>query len=122
MDVLDGAHVQTAGGLNCDDQSLVTVQLTGNDGLLLVAARHGARHGNRALTGTHVKLLNQFFRVGAHCSLIDKAKILEPGLIEALEHHVLLQRKVQHKAVLVAILGNVAHIRAALANGRLGAG
>ena len=46
--------------------------------------------------------------------------VFKARLVEALEHHVLLERKVEHEAVLVAILGNVAHMLAAVADGGVG--
>ena len=41
-------------------------------------------------------------------------------LVEALEHHVLLECEVEHEAVLVAVLGDVAHVLAAVADGGMG--
>ena len=38
-----------------------------------------------------------------------KPVLLELGLLVALEHHILLQREVQHQAVLVPVLRDVAH-------------
>ena len=40
--------------------------------------------------------------------------VLEPLFLKTLEHHVLLEREVEDKTVLVAILGNVAHACGAL--------
>ena len=40
MDVLDSSYVQTTGGLNCYKERLISVELTGNDSLLLVSSGH----------------------------------------------------------------------------------
>ena len=55
VDVLDGTHVQTAGGLDGYQQLWVLVDLTGDDGLLLVAAGHTAGDGRQGLgrSGRH---------------------------------------------------------------------
>ena len=49
VDILDGAHVQAAGGLHGHQQLGIPVDLTGNDRLLLVAAGHAAHDGVAAL-------------------------------------------------------------------------
>ena len=117
MDVFDGAHVQAAGGLDRDDQRLVPVQFTGDDGLLLVAAGHAAGDRDRALAGAHVKLVDQPVGVFSHFVEADEAVGLEGGIAEALQDHVLLQREVQHQAVLVPVLGDQAHVLAPLGDG-----
>ena len=43
--------------------------------------------------------------------------VFKARLVEALEHHVLLECEVEHEAVLVAVFGNVAHVLAAVADG-----
>ena len=42
--------------------------------------------------------------------------VFKARLVEALEHHVLLECEVEHEAVLVAVFGNVAHVLAAVAD------
>ena len=121
MNVLDRAHVQAAGGLHRHDQRKIAVNLAGDDGLLLVAAGHAAGHGDRALTGAHVVLLNQALGILANLVEADEAAPLEAGLIILLQHHVLLQGVIQDQAVLVAVLRDVAHARrAARADGGVG--
>ena len=121
VDILDGADVQAAGGLHRNQQLGVFVDLAGDDGFLLVAARHAARDGDAALAAAHVVLFDQTVRVGAHGRLLDEAMVLELRLPVALQHHVFLQRVVQHKAVLVAVFGDMAHaVLRALADGGVG--
>ena len=90
--------------------------------LLLVAAGHAAGNGDRALTGTDVVLVDELFGVGADVPAAQEARLVgELRLKVALEHHVVLERIVEHKAVLVTVLGDVAHAHhAALADGRMG--
>ena len=121
MDVLDGAHVQAACGLHRYDERLVAVDLAGDDGLLLIAAGHAARNRDRPLAGAHVILLDQLFGVLAGFVEADEAVALELRLLETLQNQVLLQREVQNQAVLVPVLGNMAHARvAALPDGGVG--
>ena len=121
MNVLDRAHVQSAGRLNGHEQWGVLVQLAGDDGLLLVSARHAAHDGEGPLAAAHVELLDQPVGVGAHLVLSDKAALLELRLPVALQHQVFLQRVVQNQTVLVPVLGDVAHAGlAALTDGRVG--
>ena len=47
VDVFDSAYVKSAGGLDGDQEFRVFLQLTGDDGLLLVAAGHGADDRDR---------------------------------------------------------------------------
>ena len=58
----------------------VLVDLTGNDGFLLVAAGHAAHDGGTPLAAAHVVLLDQAVGILAHRRLIDKAHLLEPGV------------------------------------------
>ena len=121
VDVFDRAHVQAARGLDGDDERLVAVDLAGDDSFLLVAAGHAAGNGHRPLAGAHVKLLDELFGIFSGLIKANEAMALELRLLKALQNEVLLQRKVQNQAMLVSILGNVAHARvAAVANGRVG--
>ena len=122
MDILNGAHVQTAGGLHRNKQLGVLVDLPGDDRFLLVAAGHGTGHGDGALTGTDVILLNQPLGIGADVLPAEEAELVgELRLKIPLQDHIVFQRVVQHQAVLVAILRNVAHAQnAAAADGRVG--
>ena len=121
MDILDRADVQTAGWLDCDQQLRLLIDLAGDDGLLLVAAGHTAGDGGRALAAAHVILLDKALGVFLHGGLFDEAVVLELGLPIALQNHIVRQRVIQHQAVLVAVLRDMAHTRlAALADGGVG--
>ena len=73
-------NVQTAGWLDCHQELRVLIDLTGNDGLLLVAAGHAAHGGQTALTAAHIVLGNELIGVFAHLIAADKAALLELGL------------------------------------------
>ena len=120
VDVLNGADVKSARGLDRYDQRLVTVELTGDNGLLLVAAGHAARNGDRPLAGADVELVDEPLGIAADAGAVYEARVLELLFIEALEHHVLLKREVQNEAVLVPVLGDVAHVLAAGLYGGVG--
>ena len=121
MDVLNRAHVQASGGLDGDDQRQITIDLAGDDGLLLVTAGHGTGNRHRALTGAHIVLLDQVLRISAHRIKADKTILLELRLVVALQHQILLQGIVQDQAVLVAILRDMGHARLrTFADGRSG--
>src|SRR5699024_11518306 len=110
-----------AGGLDLHQQFGVAVDLTGDDGLLLVAARHAAGDGHAALAAADVVLPDQPVRVFPYLVLADKAVVLELGLPVPLQHHVVLQGVVQDQAVLVPVLGDVAHaVFGALPDGGVG--
>ena len=118
MDILDSAYVQAAGGLDGDQQLGVFIDLARNDGFLLVAAGHAAGNRCGALAAAHVILLNQSGGIGLHGGAFDKTVLLKFRLPITLQNKVVCQRKVQHQAVLVAILRNVAHAQlGALTNG-----
>ena len=122
MYVLNGAHVQAPGGLDGDEQLRVLVNLPGDDGLLLVAAGHAPGRRNGALAGTDVVLLNEAHGVLPDGLPFQKARRGdEVALKIPLEHHVVLQGVVQNQAVLVPVLGDVAHAGGIpLADGGLG--
>ena len=98
------------------------VDLAGNDGLLLVAAGHAARRCDRALARAHVVLLDQALSVGADVLAAQEAGLVgEFGFKIALEHHIVLKRIVEHEAVLVPVLRDMAHAHeTALPDGRVG--
>ncbi len=73
--------------------------------------------GDGALTAADVELLNEPVGIFAHGVAADEAAVLELRLLVTLEHHVLLEREVEHEAVLVPVLGDVAHILAAAGDG-----
>ena len=56
---LDGSDVQTSGRLYRYQQLVLFIDLTGDDGFLLVAAGHRSRDGDRSLSGSYVELLLQ---------------------------------------------------------------
>ena len=87
-------------------------QWTQEEGALLLSA----------LTGTDIVLIDELFGVGADVPAAQEARLVgELRLKVALEHHVVLERIVEHKAVLVTVLRDVAHAHhAALADGRMG--
>ena len=121
VNILNRAHVQSARGLHRHDERHIPIQLARHDGLLLIAARHTAHDGVRALSGAHVVLLDQLLGVFAHRAEADKAVIFKALFLIALEHHVLRQRVIEDQSVLVTILGDVAHARgAAGAHGGMG--
>ena len=111
MDGLDCADVQAARRLHGDQQRLLPIQLAGDDRLLLVAARHGAHRGDRALPAADIEALDQLVCVPAHLVEADEAVILKLLIAEALEHDVLLQRVAEYKPVLVPVGGDVRHAR-----------
>ena len=111
MYVLNGAHVQAAGGLDGDEQFGVLVDLAGHDGLLLVSAGHAARGGDGALAGADVVLLDELLGVGPDGLALEEARLDELRLEVPLEHHIVLQGVVQHQAVLMPVLGDVADAR-----------
>ena len=115
MDGLDRADVQTARRLHGNQQRLFPIQLTGDNRLLLVAARHGAHRGDRALSAADIKALDQLVCILAHGVKTDEAVVLEVLLAEALEHNVFFQRVAEHKPVLVPVGRDVRHacVRAA---------
>ena len=108
---------QAASGLDRHDQRLVPVHLSGNDGLLLIAAGHASGRGHRPLSGADVVLFDQPLGVAPDLVVPDKSKMLELGLPIPLEHQILLQGEVQHQAVLVPVLRDVAHILPPAADG-----
>ena len=121
MDVFNCTNVQTAGWLNCHQELRVLIDLTGNDGLLLVAAGHAAHGGQAALTAAHIVLGNELIGVFAHLIAADKAALLELRLPVTLQHHVVFQTVVQHQTVLVTVLRDMAHaVLGALADGGMG--
>ena len=65
-------------------------------------------------------MLDQAVGVLTHRVRLDEPMILEFGLVVALQHHILLQRKVQHQAMLVPVLRDVGHLLAALSYLRVG--
>ena len=121
MDILNGSNIQAAGRLHSHQQLGILIDFARDDGFLLVAAGHAAGNGHTALAGTHIVLLNQVVRILAHFIRLDKAIMLELRLPVALQHHVLFQRVIQHQAVLMAILRDMAHaVLGALADGSVG--
>ena len=76
MDILNGTYVQTAGGLHRNKQLGVLVDLPGDDRFLLVAAGHGTGHGDGALTGTDVILLDQPLGIGADVLPAEEAELV----------------------------------------------
>ena len=110
VDVFDRAHVQSAGGLDGDQQVRVLIDLPGHDGLLLVAAGHAAGDGHRALAGAHVVLLDQPLGIRPDGFPLEEARPGDKLRLEIpLEHHVVLQGVVQYQAVFMPVLGDVAH-------------
>ena len=87
----------------------VLIDLAGDDSLLLVAARHTAGDGGRALTTAHIVLLDEPLGIVEDGPFLNKAVVLELRLPIALQDHIVSQRIVQHQTVLMAILGNMAH-------------
>ena len=65
-------------------------------------------------------MLDQAVGVLTHRVRLDKAVVLEFGLVIALQHHILLQRKVQHQPVLVPVLRDMRHLLAALSYSGVG--
>ena len=104
VDIFDGAHVQATGGLDGDEQLGILVDLTGNDGLLLVAAGHGPGNGDGALTGTDVILLDEPLGIGADVLAAQEAELIGELRFEvALQDDVVLQGVIQHQTVLVTV-------------------
>ena len=90
---------------------MILVDLTGYDGFLLVAAGHTPGHRHRSLTASDVVLFDQALGIGADLAEFNKAVFLEFGIPVPLQHQVFLQGVIQYQAVLVPVLGNVAHTR-----------
>ena len=111
MDGLNRADIQPARGLHGDKQRLFSVQLAGDDCLLLVAARHGAHRGDRALSAADIKALNQLVCIFAHGVKADEAVVLKLLLTETLKHNVFFERVAEYKSVLVPVGGDVRHAR-----------
>ena len=109
MYVLDRAHVQSARGLHRDYQRHVAVEFARDYRLLLIAARQRARLADYTIAAAHVVLVNQLLCIVAHRAEFYKAMALELRVEIALKHHVLLQRVIQHQAVLLPVLGDMAH-------------
>ena len=121
VDMLNGTHVQAAGGLHGNEQLGIPVDLTGNDRLLLVATGHAAHDGGAVLAAAHVVLCDQPVGVLTHFIRTDEAALLELRLPVALQHHVVFQAVIQHQTVLVAVLRDMAHaVLGALADGGMG--
>ena len=121
MNILYRADVQPARRLNGDEELRLLVELSGDDGFLLVAAGHASRNRDRALTGTHVVLLDEPVGISADSGALQEAALAgELRLKVALKDHVVFKRVVEHKAVLVPVLRNVAHAqKRALADGKM---
>ena len=69
-----------------------------------------AGHCDRPLAGADVVLLDQAVGVLADGLALQEARLADELRLKVpLEHHVVLQGVVQHQAVLVAVLRNVAH-------------
>ena len=87
-----------------------SVYLACDDGLLLVAAGHAARYGHRALTGADIVLLNELIGILADIFAPQKARAGNKLRLEiALKYHIVLKRVIKHQAVLMSVLGDVAH-------------
>ena len=110
VDILDGADVKAARRLNRDEQLGILVDLASDDGLLLVAAGHAARRCDRALAGADVVLLDELIGILAYVFALQKSCAGDKLRLEiTLEDHVILKRVIEHKAVLVSVLGDMAH-------------
>ena len=81
-----------------------SVKLAGNDGFLLVAAGHTACGGCCPLTASDVVLLYKSVGIAAYCVEFYKAAALKILFKIALEHHILSQRIVKDKSVLMPVL------------------
>src|SRR5699024_6526608 len=96
-------------GLDRYQKLRLLVDLTGDDGFLLVAARHAAGNGLGSLTAAHIILTDQLFGIFLDFTLADKAMVLELGLPVPLQDHIFPQGIIQDQTVLVAVLRNMAH-------------
>ena len=85
------------------------VDFPGHNGLLLVAAGHAPGDGYRALAGAYVILPDELFRILPDCVKFDHTVVMKFWIPVPLKHQVLLQGVVQDQAVLMPVLGNVAH-------------
>ena len=117
MNVLDGAHIQPPGGLDCHQKLVGLVNFPGHDGLLLIAAGHAPGDGDGTLTGADVILRNELF-----CVLPDSVKPDHPVFVKfrmpvPLQHQVFFQGVVQYQAVLVPVFRDMAHARFAPGSG-----
>ena len=122
VDEFDGADVEAAGGLDGDQKFRSLVDLTGDNGFLLVTAGHGAGYGNGALAGADIVGFHQPLGVGADIFAPQETELVHKFRLEVpLQHHIVFQGVIQHQTVLVAVLRDVAHAgQRALADGRVG--
>ena len=111
MDVLNCADVQATRRLHSNQKLRLSIDLAGDNRLLLVAAGHSAGSCNRALTGTNIILLNQLIRILANRTEVDKSARLEVRLSVTLKHQILLQCIVQNQAVLMTVFRNMTHTK-----------
>ena len=90
-------------------QLVFLVQLSGDDGFLLIAARHAAGDRHGALAGADVKCVDQFVRVFADgLSVEENAPVQELRSKVSLKDHVVFQRIVEHQAVLMSVFRDMA--------------
>ena len=89
-----GQKRRLTASLNMVNEPLIRAWLAiaGDDRLLLVAAGHAARDGDRPLPAAHVVLPDELFGVGAHRARIHKAVVRKLLFAVALEHHVQIGR------------------------------
>ena len=82
--------------------------VSSDNGLLLVTAGHTPGDGHRALAGADIVFIDDFQSIVPDLAGFDKAHMLETGIRVALEHQVVFQGIIQHQAVLVPILRDMA--------------
>ena len=73
MNVFNGAYVQTAGGLDGDQESGIIGDFPADDNFLLITARQTACRQRTTVIGTHIVCLDEFLRKGSHLPSVDPA-------------------------------------------------
>ena len=83
------------------------VHFPGDDRFLLVSAGHRTRNGNRALSASYVEFVDKSVRVLPYFLKPDKTAFLEFGFEITLQNHILFERIVENKSVLMPVFRNV---------------
>ena len=107
--MLNSTHIQSSCRLHSYYQRLVSVKLSGNDGLLLISSGHGTCNSYRPLSRAHIVILNELVRIFSYFVEFNKTMVLELWLHVFLQHQILLQSKAKHQTVFMPVLRNMAH-------------
>ena len=103
MNKLNSTNVKTAGWLDGNEDIWVGRNLTGNNNLLLIAARKSRCLMICALSRTNIKLVNKLLREFFDLCQVKCNTLAKGLLVVALKYHVLGNRKGQNQTPTVTV-------------------